>query len=59
MTLTDEEKAYWLKALEHVFLDEVMWLMADVEEDWHNPAQRSLFDGLIQMFLNLEEYSLT
>lgn len=59
VTLTDEEKAYWLKALEHVFLDEVMWLMADVEEDWHNPAQRSLFDGLIQMFLNLEEYSLT
>lgn len=59
VTLTDEEKAYWMKALEHVFLDEVMWLMADVEEDWHNPAQRSLFDSLIQMFLNLEEYSLT
>lgn len=57
--LSLEEKINWPKALEHVFLDEVMWLMADVEEDWQNQAQRSLFDSLTQLFLNFEEYSLT
>ena len=31
-SLTDLEYVYWQKAIEHVFLDEVMWLMADVQE---------------------------
>ena len=43
-SLTDLEYVYWQKAVEHVFLDEVMWLMADVEDDWANPSQRSLFE---------------
>ncbi|AQU79279.1 MULTISPECIES: aminoglycoside phosphotransferase family protein [Planococcus] len=57
--LSQVEKANWLKALEHVFLDEVVWLMADVEEDWQNSVQRTLFENLIQLFLDFEEYSLT
>ena len=59
VTLTQKEKTLWTQAVEHFFLDEVMWLMADVQEDWHNPAQRNLFNSLIQLFLNFEEYSLT
>jgi len=55
--LTDLELVYWKKAVEHVFLDEVMWL-ADVEEDWSNPAQRRLFDGLIKIVLDSSSYSL-
>lgn len=56
--LTDMEKVYWKKALEHVFLDEVMWLMADVEEDWANPSQRILFEGLIDIVLDSSSYCL-
>ena len=52
------EKVYWKKAVEHVFLDEVMWLMADVEEDWENPSQRILFEGLIEIVLDSSSYCL-
>ncbi|MFC4713495.1 phosphotransferase [Planococcus dechangensis] len=59
ITLTAEEKLLWPKALEHVFLDEVMWLMADVEEDWHNPAQRHLFQQLAALLVDTKAYALT
>lgn len=59
VVLTELEKTYWSKALEHIFLDEVMWLMADVEEEWQNPAQRSLFMRLTALILNLDSYRLT
>lgn len=55
---TDLEHQYWQKALEHVFLDEVMWLMADVEEDWANPSQRTLFKSLIDVLLDSSNYQL-
>ena len=58
VTFTDVEYAYWQQAVEHVFLDEVMWLMADVEEDWENPAQRSLFVGLLKILLEPSSYGL-
>ncbi|HSI68056.1 MAG TPA: phosphotransferase [Planococcus sp. (in: firmicutes)] len=53
VTLTELEKTWWPNALEHVFLDEVMWLMAEVEEDWKNPAQRELFGGLMDLLLEV------
>ncbi|CEG21281.1 serine/threonine protein kinase [Planococcus massiliensis] len=59
VTLTENEIHYWTQALEHVFLDDVMWLMSEGKEDWKNPVQRNLFSRLIQLLLNLEEYSLT
>lgn len=59
VVLSAKEKSYWPKAIEHVFLDEVMWLMADTPEDWHNPAQRNLFERLIQLLMDVEEYDLT
>jgi hypothetical protein len=40
------------------FLDEVMWLMAVVEEDWKNPSQRVLFDGLIKILFDSSSYGL-
>jgi Ser/Thr protein kinase RdoA (MazF antagonist) len=59
VTLTDVEYAYWQQAVEHVFLDEVMWLMADVEDDWDNPSQRILFEGLIKILLDSSSYDLS
>lgn len=56
--LTELEQSYWQKAVEHVFLDEVMWLMADVEEDWDNQSQRTLFESLTSALLDLEDYQL-
>lgn len=56
VVLSPKEKSYWPKAIEHVFLDEVMWLMADTPEDWHNSAQRKLFEKLVQLLMNVEEY---
>ena len=56
--MTGIEKVYWQKAVEHVFLDEVMWLMADVKEDWDNPSQRALFEGLIKILMDTSSYRL-
>ncbi|MBD8036453.1 phosphotransferase [Solibacillus sp. A46] len=56
--LTDQEKHFWDKAKQHVFLDEVMWLMAEYEEDWQNPAQQKLFNSLIQIVIDSADYRL-
>lgn len=56
--LTDLEKNNWKKAIEHVFLDEVMWLMVEYEEDWSNPSQKKLFKSLIKLILDYSNYSL-
>ncbi|MET3698706.1 spectinomycin phosphotransferase [Bacillus oleivorans] len=58
VAFTEAELYYWEKALEHAFLDEVMWLMAEVEEDWANPRQRNLFISLIQLLFDSSSYKL-
>lgn len=58
VSLTDLEKSYWQKSIEHVFLDEVMWLMAEFEEDWDNPSQLKLFDSLIDLVFDSSKYKL-
>jgi Ser/Thr protein kinase RdoA (MazF antagonist) len=58
VTLTEKEKVFWNKAIRHVFLDEVMWLMAEYEEDWQNPAQQDLFHSLIQVLINGSNYTI-
>lgn len=58
MDITDEEKNFWEMAKQHVFLDEVMWLMAEYEEDWQKLSQQKLFNSLIQMLLNSADYKL-
>jgi hypothetical protein len=40
------------------FLDEVMWIMAVVEEDLKNPSQRFLFDVLIKILFDSSSYGL-
>jgi Ser/Thr protein kinase RdoA (MazF antagonist) len=55
---TDQETAWWDKAKQHVFLDEVMWLMAEYEEDWQNPAQQALFKSLIRIVMDGADYQL-
>lgn len=56
--LSKIEKQYWKAALEHVFLDEVMWLMAEFQEDWQNPAQRKLYESIFKLFFDSKEYQL-
>lgn len=58
-SLTETDKANWTKALEHVFLDEVMWLLAECEEDWFNPAQVTLFSSLLELLFDTSAYPLT
>lgn len=57
ISLTKNEILYWGKAKQHVFLDEVMWLMAEYEEDWKNPSQRNLFTSLIPVLID-DDYTL-
>ena len=55
-TLTKTEIKTWNMAVLHVFLDEVMWLMAEVDEDWKRNEQRELFVSVIDVISNLEKY---
>jgi len=57
-TLTRNEKEMWQAGLLHVFLDEVMWLIAEVKEDWQRVEQRELVVSLLNMITNAEEYRL-
>lgn len=56
--LTETEKENWQAVLKHVYLDEVIWLMAEVEEDWDNPNQIGLFESLLAFLTNTEAYDL-
>ena len=58
IAFTDQEIAFWEMAKQHVFLDEVMWLMAEYEEDWQDPAQQGLFKTLIRVLVDGEVYKL-
>ncbi|AXI08561.1 serine kinase [Oceanobacillus zhaokaii] len=58
ISISELELSNWQRAVEHVFLDEVMWLMAEVEEDWSNLAQRNLFASLVELVLDNSCYKL-
>lgn len=58
IVLTDQEKVFWEKAKQHVFLDEVMWLMAEYEEDWQKSSQQKLFMSLIHFMRDSANYRL-
>lgn len=57
-TLTDAEIKAWKETILHVFLDEVMWLMAEVEEDWEREEQRDLFVSVTKILFHLKDYSI-
>ncbi|MFD2210502.1 phosphotransferase [Virgibacillus halophilus] len=56
--LSEMEQAIWPAVLEHVFLDEVMWLMAESAEDWSDPSQQLLFLSLIDFLKDTSKYNL-
>lgn len=56
--LTQVEIEWWEAAKQHVFLDDVMWLMTANEEDWRNPAQQTLFQSIVQVMTHSEAYQL-
>ncbi|KRG13663.1 serine kinase [Virgibacillus soli] len=58
ISLTDKEIVFWEKAIKHVFLDEVMWLMAEYEKDWQNPSQQKLFNSLMSIVIDIADYKL-
>ena len=58
ITLTEQEHQFWDKAVQHVFLDEVMWLMAEFEEDWQSSSQQNLFKSVIQIMMDSQDYLL-
>lgn len=55
-TLTNEEIKAWEETVLHVFLDEVMWLMAEVEEDWQRKEQRDLFVSVTETLFHIKDY---
>ncbi|WP_040983926.1 phosphotransferase [Oceanobacillus jeddahense] len=57
-TLTNGEIKAWEEAVLHVFLDEVMWLMAEVEEDWERQDQRDLFNSVVQTLFHIKDYPI-
>ncbi|MFY8330117.1 phosphotransferase [Vagococcus carniphilus] len=58
VTLTKEEINYFPIAVEHLFIDEVVWLMADFEEGWRNNRQRNFFLSIFTLLEHLNNYSL-
>lgn len=58
VTLTKEEINYFPMAVEHLFIDEVVWLMADFEEGWRNNRQRNFFLSIFTLLEHLNNYSL-
>ncbi|HGM5252225.1 TPA: hypothetical protein ACKP06_001146 [Serratia marcescens] len=59
VALTAGEVQSWHQAVEHLFLDEVLWLMADFADGWRDPRQTALFFSLIGLLDNLSDYGLT
>ncbi|MFI2945961.1 phosphotransferase [Serratia nematodiphila] len=59
VTLTADELQGWHQAVEHLFLDEVLWLMADFADGWRDPRQTALFVSLFKLLDNLSGYGLT
>ncbi|QTD41791.1 phosphotransferase [Sporosarcina sp. Te-1] len=57
-TFTKTERDMWEEVVYHVFLDEVMWLMAEVEGDWRRQEQRELFESLLHIIANQENYRI-
>lgn len=58
VSLTSDEVQSWHQAVEHLFLDEVLWLMADFADGWCDPRQTALFVSLFRLLDNLADYEL-
>ncbi|MDP6003910.1 hypothetical protein BJI62_15670 [Acinetobacter pittii] len=61
VTLTDLEKEYWFIAIEHIFVDEVIWLMADFSEGWKMQHQLGIYSSIFKCILTpsvLQQYDL-
>lgn len=56
--LTGVEKAHWLDILKHVYMDEVIWMLGESEEDWDNQNQLGLFKSLLAFFNDIDKYDL-
>jgi len=56
--ITDIERTHWQDVVKHVFLDEVIWLMADFEEGWDDQRQVNFFNSLLSLVNDMEFYDL-
>ncbi|MDQ0350312.1 spectinomycin phosphotransferase [Alkalibacillus filiformis] len=55
-SLTEAELKVWDEAVVHVFLDEVMWILAE-EDDWAREEQRELLMSLVDFIFDFKVYS--
>lgn len=56
--ITQLEADKWEAALKQIFLDEVIWLMAEYEEDWLQEKQYKLFESLIRLIEDSSIYKI-
>ena len=56
--ITDMERKHWQDVVRHIFLDEVIWLMADFEEGWDDQRQVNFFNSLLSLVKDMESYDL-
>ncbi|MEN1968088.1 aminoglycoside phosphotransferase family protein [Lentibacillus sp. N15] len=56
--LTDIEKTYWQDIVKHVYMDEVIWMMAEFEEDWDDSNQLGLLKTLLGFLDIVHKYNL-
>ncbi|KMK76193.1 phosphotransferase [Alkalihalobacillus pseudalcaliphilus] len=56
--ISEQDKKLWTLCLEHIFLDEVMWMLAELDEDWEREEQRLLFQSLISLMVSGPKYHL-
>lgn len=58
VTLTSLEKSTWVKAVQHIFMDEVLWLLSDFDEGWQNEHQRALYTSIFNTMQQLNNYPI-
>ncbi|MCP3774021.1 phosphotransferase [Paenibacillus sp. MZ04-78.2] len=56
--ITDIERTHWQDVVKHIFLDEVIWLLADFEEGWDDQRQVNFFNSLLSLLNDMESYDL-
>lgn len=58
VTLTELEKANWQDSVKHVYMDEVIWMLSEFEEDCNDQNQLGLFKSLLSFFNDIDKYDL-
>lgn len=58
VALTNLEKAHWYDVVKHVYMDEVLWMLAESGADSDEPGQLGLIQSLLAFWDDMEQYDL-